>query len=136
MAIPVNLLISFSLALPGPTAGADPLGAFESVARLSGWSVIITRLAGRQLTTSSLNRQHWNYTQIFLPMQEVFRLFEKFFSHFFALYVSLDASFYLLSACFSVTRLLACPVFGGNRRFPAFQPFFLPFPGPRSVDFT
>ena len=43
-----------------PTAGAGS-SALESVARLSGWSMIITRLAWRQLTTSSLNRQQQYY---------------------------------------------------------------------------
>jgi len=55
----------------------------ESVARLSGWSVIITRLARRQLTTSSLNRQQQYYSLPYKKNQYLFAMFLNFFSPFF-----------------------------------------------------
>ena len=55
----------------------------ESVARLSGWSAIITRLAWRQLIASSLNRQQAYYTGYSAELQGVFRTFFIFFSSFF-----------------------------------------------------
>ena len=55
----------------------------ESVARLSGWSVIITRLARRQLTTSSLNRQQQYYNLPHKKNQYLFAIFLNFFRLFF-----------------------------------------------------
>jgi hypothetical protein len=56
----------------------------KSVARLTGWSMIITRLAWRQLTTSSLNRQQMHYTLYREINQGVFQIFFRKFSRIFA----------------------------------------------------